>query len=86
MSSFLKSSSSASGALIDYDSGMALGVQAKSFRQLRSELTDRRRELPALYAGVRAITSVPGLAAIAFLGILCVGALGTMLLFAGLID
>jgi hypothetical protein len=84
--SFLGSSSSARGALIDHDSGVALGVQAKSLRQLRTELNERRRELPALWAGVRAITSVPGLAAIAFIGIACVGALGTVLLLAGLVD
>jgi hypothetical protein len=83
--SFLDTSRSAAGALIDHDSRVALGVQAKSFRQLRIELNDRRRELPALWAGVRAITTVPGLAAIAFIGIVLVGGLGTILLLAGLI-
>lgn len=83
--SFLQSSQSAAGALIDHDSGVALGLQAKSFRQLRIELNERRRELPALFAGVRAITTVPGLAAMAFIGILLVGGLGTILLIGGLI-
>jgi hypothetical protein len=82
---FLPTSSSASGTLIDYDSGVALGMQSRSFRQLRTELDVRRRELPALWAGVRAIVTVPGLAAIAVLGLLGVGALGTILLIAGLI-
>jgi hypothetical protein len=86
LQSFLQTSRSAAGALVDHDSGVALGMQAKSFRQLRVELNERRRELPALFAGVRAITTVPGLAAIAFLGVLCVGALGTILLIGGLID
>ena len=86
LQSFLRSSTSAAGALIDHDSGVALGMQAKGFRELRTELNSRRQELPALFAGVRAITSVPGLAAIAFIGILGVGALGTILLIGGLID
>jgi hypothetical protein len=51
---------------------------------LRADLTNRRTELPALYAVVRAVTGTPGLAAIAVLGTLFVGALGTILLIAGL--
>jgi hypothetical protein len=85
LTSFLHTSQSAAGALIDHDSGVALGLQAKSFRQLRIELNERRKELPALFAGVRAITTVPGLAAIAFIGIVLVGGLGTILLIGGLI-
>jgi hypothetical protein len=86
LQSFLRTSSSAAGALIDHDSGVALGMQAKGFRELRVELNNRRRDLPALFAGVRAITTVPGLAAIAFIGIVGVGALGTILLIGGVID
>ncbi|MGE0138018.1 MAG: hypothetical protein AB7L17_16840 [Ilumatobacteraceae bacterium] len=82
---FLPSSSSASGVLIDHDSGVALGMQSRSFRQLRSELDARRTELPALWTSIRAIVTVPGLAAIAILGIFGVGALGTILLIAGLV-
>ncbi|MCU1360960.1 MAG: hypothetical protein JWN99_2249 [Ilumatobacteraceae bacterium] len=82
---FLPTSQTASGALIDHDSGVALGMQAKSFRQMRIELNERRKELPALFAGVRAITTVPGLAAIAFFGLVLVGALGTILLIGGLL-
>ncbi len=78
--------SAASGVLIDHDSGVALGMQARSFSSLKSELRQRRKELPALWVGVRAITGVPGLAAIAVLGTLAVGALGTVLLIGGLID
>lgn len=55
-------------------------------RDLHSELLARRRELPALFAGVRAITSVPGLAAIAAIGMVAVGGLGTILLIGGIID
>ena len=87
---FLRSASgtsgSASGVLIDHDSGVALGMQAKTMGGLRQELFDRRKELPALFVGVRAITSVPGLAAIAVLGTVGVGLLGTILLIGGLID
>ncbi|MBI5088642.1 MAG: hypothetical protein HZB15_07230 [Actinobacteria bacterium] len=82
---FLPSSSSASGVLVDYDSGIALGMQSRSFRQMRNELEARRTDLPALWTGIRAIVTVPGLAAIAILGIVLVGALGTILLIAGLI-
>ena len=45
----------------------------------------RKVDLPALWVGVRAITVVPALAAIAVLGMLMVGALGTILLIGGLI-
>lgn len=73
--------------IIDAETGRTIGVRTgRSFRGLRQELVDRRRELPALFAGVRAIASVPGLAAIAVLGTLFVGALGTILLIGGLID
>ena len=85
--SFLRGGpSSASGVLIDHDSGVALGMQARSFSSLKSDLRRRRTELPALWLGVRAITGVPGLAAIAVVGTLAVGALGTILLIGGLID
>ena len=77
---FLGGSSPASQALIDYDTGQTVVASSKSFTVLRGELGLRSRELPALYAGVRAITSVPALAAIAVLGIVGVGLLGTVLL------
>lgn len=83
---FLHTTGGASGVLIDHDSGVALGMQAKSMGGLRRDLTARRKELPALFAGVRAITSVPGLAAISVLGTVAVGGLGTILLIGGLID
>ena len=59
---------------------------AKTFEPLQLDLRKRSKELPALYAGVRAICTVPALAAIALLGMLAVGALGTLLLLVGLID
>ncbi len=83
---FLRSAGTASGVLVDHDSGIALGMQAKTMGGLRRELLDRRKDLPALFAGVRAITSVPGLAAVAVLGTIGVGLLGTTLLIGGLID
>jgi hypothetical protein len=83
--SLLRQSNSAATVLIDHDSGIALGAQAKSLGGLRRELIERRTELPALFAGVRAITSVPGLAAVAVLGVVLMGIFGTILLVVGLI-
>ena len=82
---FLGGGSPASRVLIDYDSGQPVITSSKSFSGLRSELALRSRELPALWAGVRAITSVPALAAISVLGMLAVGLLGTILLISGLL-
>ena len=82
---FLGGASPASRVLIDYDSGQPVIASSKTFTGLRTELASRSRELPALWAGVRAITSVPGLAAIAVLGMLAVGLLGTILLISGLL-
>jgi hypothetical protein len=79
-------SGSAKNVLINYDTGERLVNTARSFDPLQLDLRRRSKELPALYAGVRAICSVPALAAIALLGMLAVGALGTILLIGGLID
>jgi hypothetical protein len=84
--SLLKTSRDQAAVLIDHDSGRALGVSAKSLSGLRSELAARRKELPALFTGVRALTSVPGLAAVAVLGTMLVGITGTVLLIGWLID
>jgi hypothetical protein len=80
-----KSSSMASKVLIDHDSGVALGMQATTFGSMKDSIWERKRELPALYAGVRAIIKVPGLAAIAVIGMVVVGGLGTVLLLVGLL-
>jgi len=77
---FLGGASPASRVLIDYDSGQPVIASSKTFSGLRTELTSRSAELPALWAGVRAITSVPALAAISVLGMLGVGLMGTILL------
>lgn len=84
--SFINSSSQSAKVLIDHDTGQPVAAYAKSFTVLRGELNQRRKELPALFAGIRAITSVPGLAALAVLGTVGIGALGTILLIGGLID
>jgi hypothetical protein len=81
----LGDSRGAADVLINYDTGEHLTTTARSFGALRPTLHERRKQLPALYAGIRAITSVPGLAAIALLGTLAVGVLGTILLIGGLI-
>lgn len=82
---FLDTSVHAGRVLIDHDSGEPVAGSVKSFKTLRGELNQRRKELPALFIGVKAITIVPGIAAIAVLGMCLVGGLGTVLLIAGLI-
>ena len=82
----MEQSHDAAQVLITYDAEDRLIATAKTFEPVRSSLEQRRQELPALWAGVRAITTLPGLAAIAILGTLGVGALGTILLIGGLID
>ena len=82
---FLGGATPASRVLIDYDSGQPVITSSKTFTGVRDELATRSAELPALWAGVRAITSVPGLAAVAVLGMLGVGFLGTILLISGLL-
>ena len=84
ISQLIRTSRHDAGPLIDHDTGRPLAQNAKSLSELRTTLKERRTELPALFAGVRAITSVPGLLAIALLGTLAVGALGTILLLVGL--
>lgn len=69
----------ASQVLIDYDSGQPVVMSSRRMAPLRTELEVRKRDLPALWLGVRAITVVPGLAAIAVLGMLAGGVLGTLL-------
>jgi len=83
---FLDTSVHSANVLIDHDSGQPVSGYVKNFKSLRGELKARRSELPALFSGVKAITSVPGIAAIAVLGTLFVGGLGTVLLIGGLID
>ncbi len=82
---FLSGASPASQVLLDYDSGQPVIASSRTFTGLRNELNSRSGELPALWAGVRAITSIPGLAAIAILGMLGVGLLGTILLISALL-
>lgn len=72
--------------LLDGDTGQVAGLRAKSFTALRSELEGRRRDFPALTAGVRAVTTVPKLLGLALMTVMAAGALGTILLIGGLID
>lgn len=84
--SLMNESQDAAQILIDYDSDDRVMIASRSFTPLRVSLRDRRKQMPALWAGVHAATTLPGLAAIAVLGTLVVGALGTVLLIGGLID
>jgi type VI protein secretion system component VasK len=83
---FLDTSVHSAQVLIDHDSGEPVAGYVRSFKTLRGELKQRRKELPALFSGVKAITSVPGIAAVAVIGMCLVGGLGTVLLIGGLID
>ena len=84
MRSFIDHQSPASQVLIDIDSGRV--IPAPALGSLRDELEARRREFPALTAGIRALTTVPKLAGLATLGLLTVGALGTVLFIGAIID
>ena len=70
------------GPLFDHDTQQPLGTSARSMSGIRTELNARRKELPALFSTVQALVTVPGLAAIAVLGTLLLGAVGTILLLA----
>ena len=82
---FLDTSVKSAEVLIDHDSKQPIASYVKSFGTLRSDLNERRKELPALFSGVKAITSVPGIAALAVVGMCLVGILGTVLLIGGLL-
>jgi hypothetical protein len=83
--SLLQTTRNSAAKLIDHDTGESLVVTSRSYQALRLELQERRGDLPALFSGVRAIATVPGLAAIAVAGIVVIGGLGTILLIAGVI-
>lgn len=83
--SFIDSSVHSAQILIDHDTGGAVAGYARSFKTMRSELREQRKELPALFAGVKAITSVPGLAATTVFGTILIGILGTLLVVGGLL-
>ena len=72
--------------IFDADTGQPIGTYVRSFGGVQSELAPRQRELPALYASIRALVTVPAYAAVTVLFMLGVGALGTILMIGGLID
>jgi hypothetical protein len=75
-----------SNVLLDLDSGIALASSSRTFGGLKTELTARRRELPALWLSVRAITLVPKLAAFTVLGMFGVGFLGFVLFLVAVVS
>jgi len=85
ITAFIRTPSAGAKVLIDHDTREAVTVSAKRFGSLRTDLSQRRSELPALWLGVRAVTLVPGTAALALVGTFVVGGLGVVLLLAGLI-
>ena len=84
ITSFLGTHSPAAGVLIDYDTGQTISMSAKRFSGLKADLSSRKVDHPSLWAGVRAVTLVPALAALTVLGLVAVGALGTILLIIAL--
>ena len=83
---FMNQSREAADTVMIYDSDERLIATSRTYAPLRARVEQRRKDLPALWAGLRAVTTLPLLAAIAILGTLAVGALGTILLIGGLID
>jgi hypothetical protein len=86
IASFVRTPSPAAQTLIDYDSGQTITSSARTFGSMKTDLAARKSDLPALYFCVKSITLVPMLIGVALLGILIGGALGTVLLFAGLVS
>lgn len=84
--SFMNQSREAADTVLIYDADERLIATSRNYAPLRARVEERRKDLPALWAGLRAVTTLPMLAAIAILGTLGVGALGTILLIGGLID
>jgi hypothetical protein len=73
------------GPLFDHDTQQPLGASMKSLGGIREELKRRRKELPALFSTVHAMVTVPGLAALAVVGTLLLGLIGTVMLIVGLL-
>ena len=73
------------GPLFDHDTQQPLGRATVDMTGMRSELAARRKELPALFSTVQAIVTVPGLAALAVVGSLLLGMIGTIMLIVGLL-
>jgi hypothetical protein len=85
VTAFLSTPSPAANVLIDYDSGQPIATSARSFGGLKADLETRKSDLPALWIGIKTITAVPAMAAIAVIGMTLVGAFGTVLLLIGLV-
>lgn len=81
----LSRSQSHMAMVIDHDTGQPLATTARSLGTLRTTLTGVGGSLPALSAAVRAATRVPVLVALAVLGALAVGAIGTVVMIGHLI-
>src|SRR5512143_505407 len=72
---FMNGSRDAADTVLIYDADQRLIATSRTYAPLRARVQERRKELPALWAGLRAVTTLPALAAIAILGTLAVGAL-----------
>jgi hypothetical protein len=72
------------GVLIDGDTQQPIISTARTLTGLRAQIASRHDDWPALTSTLWAATTVPGLAALAVIGMLMVGALGTVLAIIGL--
>lgn len=73
------------GPLFDHDTQQPLGASMKNLGGIREELKRRRKELPALFSTVHAMVTVPGLSALAVVGTILLGMIGTVMLIVGLL-
>jgi hypothetical protein len=81
-----RKATTAMGPLFDHDTQQPIGLSARNMSGIRAELRTRRKELPALFSTVQALVTVPGLAALAVIGTLLLGMVGTIMLIVGLLD
>lgn len=73
------------GVLIDHDTQQPIVATVRTLSAVRADLSARQTDWPALWQTLAAATTVPGLAALAVLGTVVAGAVGTVLLLAGLL-
>lgn len=74
------------GTLIDYDTQQPIVSSSKSLYGVYSQVKTHNADWPALADSLKAITTVPGLVALAIVGTVGVGLLGGFLLLVGLLS
>ena len=76
----------AMGVLIEMDAGSRVVSTSRTMSGVLQELKSRRQDWPALVETLSAAATVPALIALAIVGMIGVGALGTVLLLIGLLS